>query len=261
MVAPGANPNSIGLRFEGAKRLTLNQQGDVIIRLPDGGEVIHHAPSIYQERDGKREKVDGRCVLQSANTIGFELAGYDRNRAVYIDPGLVYSTYLGAPKSIKAEGIAVDSSGFAYVAGIASSHNFPTTAGSFDTTFPDPIGSGSAFVTKFNTNGTGLVYSTYLGGGLENLSENRHRSRGLRIRRRGDHLDCFPNHRRGLPNRQPSISGGQQISGFVSKLATDGSALIYSTYFGGPEAADPADWVMRSRQSPSTLPASLTSPV
>jgi hypothetical protein len=239
VVAPGASPNSIGLRFEGAQLLTLNKQGDVVIRLPGGGEVIHHVPSIYQERDGKREKVDGRYAMRSSNEIGFELAGYDRRRAVYIDPGLVYSTYLGGAKSDQGEGIAVDSSGFAYVTGIASSTDFPTTNGSFDTMFPTS-GSGAAFVTKLETDGTGLVYSTYLGGGAERSARIAIDSLGFAYVGGKTISTNFPVTMGAFITTNPAIAGGQQISGFVSKLATDGSALVYSTYFGGPGSGGPS---------------------
>jgi hypothetical protein len=233
VVAPGADPDSIGLRFEGAERLTLNKQGDVVIRLPGGGEVIHHAPSIYQERGGQREKVDGRCVMRSANTIGFALADYDRNRAVYIDPGLVYSTYLGGDAFDQGEGIAVDSSGSAYVAGIAGSLNFPTTAGVFEPTNPDSGGGGPAFVTKFNTDGSGLVYSTFLGGGLESHAEIAIDPEGFAYVGGLTIATDFPTTTGAFITTNPAIAHGQQITGFVSKIATDGSALVYSTYLGG----------------------------
>ena len=87
VVAPGADPSLIGLRFEGAKAMSLNRDGDLILRLADGGEVVHHAPVIYQERDGAREAVDGKAVLKGRDTIGFELAAYDHTRPVFIDPG------------------------------------------------------------------------------------------------------------------------------------------------------------------------------
>src|SRR5205823_1374942 len=66
---------------------------------------------------------------------------------------VVYSTYLGGSDDDRGQGIAVDGSGNAYVTGRTCSANFPTTPGAFQTT------GGSAFVTKFNATGSGLVYS------------------------------------------------------------------------------------------------------
>src|SRR5207302_298454 len=80
-----------------------------------------------------------------------------------LDPtgsALVYSTYLGGNTYDWGFGIAVDSGGNAYVAGMTFSANFPTTAGAFQ-----PAASGGAFVTKLNPSGSALVYSTYLGVG------------------------------------------------------------------------------------------------
>ena len=75
--------------------------------------------------------------------------------------GLVYSTYLGGSDDDEGYGIAVDTSGNAYVTGYTHSSDFPTTAGAFQTTYG---GDRDAFVTKLNPTGSGLVYSTYLGG-------------------------------------------------------------------------------------------------
>src|SRR5207247_6734035 len=77
------------------------------------------------------------------------------------DRSLVYSTYLGGSALDQGFGIAVDASGSAYVTGLTEAADFPTTAGAFDTSFN---GSGDAFVTKLDPDGSALVYSTYLGG-------------------------------------------------------------------------------------------------
>src|SRR5262249_53571950 len=75
---------------------------------------------------------------------------------------VVYSSYLGGAGADAANSIAVDTSGNAYVTGYTASSNLPTTSGAFQTS----IGANGtdAFVTKFNPAGSGLVYSTYLGG-------------------------------------------------------------------------------------------------
>src|SRR5205823_3584290 len=73
---------------------------------------------------------------------------------------LVYSTYLGGYSTEWGNGIAVDGAGNAYITGLTDSTDFPTV-NAFQ---PNNAGGGDAFVTKFNPNGSALVYSTYLGG-------------------------------------------------------------------------------------------------
>ena len=83
---------------------------------------------------------------------------------------ILYSTYLGGNDSDYAYGLAVDSSGNAYVAGLTKSTNFPVTAGAFQPSFGgtpsvcDDYVCGDAFITKLNSTGSALVYSSYLGG-------------------------------------------------------------------------------------------------
>jgi hypothetical protein len=77
---------------------------------------------------------------------------------------LVYSTYLGSSDYDRAHGIAVDSDGNAYVAGFTRSDNFPL-ANALQSAFGG--GESDAFVTKLNAAGSALMYSTYLGGILD----------------------------------------------------------------------------------------------
>jgi hypothetical protein len=76
--------------------------------------------------------------------------------------GLAYSTYLGGDGFELPHGIAVDSSGAAYVTGGTGAPDFPTTPDAFDTSYNG--GSEDVFVTKLNAAGSGLAYSTFLGG-------------------------------------------------------------------------------------------------
>ena len=77
---------------------------------------------------------------------------------------LLYSTFLGGLNTDTSTAIAVDAAGHAYVTGVTSSNNFPTFAPPPGAFRPTPVGQEDAFVTKLNATGTGLLYSTYLGG-------------------------------------------------------------------------------------------------
>jgi hypothetical protein len=234
VVAPNADPKAIGLRFEGADRLALNENGDLIVRLKGGGQVIHHAPIVYQQLGGSRHIVSGRCVLRSANAIGFEVAAYDRSRPLYIDPTLVYSTYLGGSGNGSfgdfAKGIAVDANGFAYIAGEADSANFPTTASAFQTTNKAfSMSEVNAFITKLKTDGSGLVYSTYLGGSSGDLAG------GIAVDANGDAYVVGQATSKDFPVTTGAFQTTQNgiQNAFISKLKPDGSGLVYSTFLGG----------------------------
>jgi hypothetical protein len=146
----------------------------------EGGEVRFHKPVVYQpvaalyERRGgtavgdrryneegdTKDVLDGRYVLAANNEVRFEVSAYDKTRPLTIDPVLSYSTYLGGTGDEFAFGIAVDSSGNAYVTGNTNSTDFPT-ASPIQAAFG---GTAEIFVTKLNAAGSALVYSTYLGG-------------------------------------------------------------------------------------------------
>src|SRR5206468_3298525 len=115
---------------------------------------------------GVRHKIAGGYKLHGNNQVGVEMAAYDPTSPLVIDPALVYSTYLGGSGEDVGRGIAVDSSGNAYVTGGTISADFPTTTGALQTGFR---GNRDAFVAKLNAAGNGLVYSTYLAGGDSDL--------------------------------------------------------------------------------------------
>ena len=161
MVAPGTDPSVIKLAIDGAESMTIDGQGDLVLHT-SGGDVVEDAPVVYQESGGVRQPVSGQFVLEGDGQVGFVLGAYDHTRPLVIDPVLSYSTYLGGTGDDSGSGIAVDTSGNAYVTGSTSSTNFPTTPGAYQTSFGG--GNEDAFVTKLNPTGTALVYSTYLGG-------------------------------------------------------------------------------------------------
>src|SRR6185295_10618861 len=137
---------------------------------------------------------------------------------------LVYSTYLGGDDYEIASSIAVDTADNAYVTGDTFSGNFPLSNALQSTL----AGTQDAFVTKLNSSGTALVYSTYLGG---NNTEN---ARGIETDGAGNAYITGNSASPDFPISsalQPALAGGDDA--FVTKLNANGTALVYSTYLGG----------------------------
>jgi hypothetical protein len=136
---------------------------------------------------------------------------------------LVYSTYLGGSWGDQVEAIAVDTMGQAYVTGMTEAHNFPLM-----NPYQGYDGTASGFITKFNTSGTALVFSTYFGGsGIDSIEtiavDQAHTVFVAGYTTSSD----FP-----LANPYQSVLQGS-ADGFLTRFAASGNSLIYSTYLGG----------------------------
>lgn len=149
---------------------------------------------------------------------------------------LIYSTFLGGTNTTGSGSIAVDAAGNAYITGATQSSDFPTTASAFQTSYAGGDCSSlneqscpDAFVTKLNSTGSGLVYSTYLAGPGGAVGE------GVAIDSSGDAYIVGTTTSTSFPTTpgafQTTAGGGYDV--FVSKLTADGAALVYSTYLGG----------------------------
>ncbi|PYV32981.1 MAG: hypothetical protein DMG22_11565, partial [Acidobacteria bacterium] len=158
---------------------------------------------------------------------------------------LVYATFLGGASGFsQANGIAIDSSGNAYVGGVTYSSTFPTTPGAAQTTcnscssnLPD------GFITKLNATGTGLVYSTYLGGSeIDEVEAITVAPSGIAFVTGPTVSNDFP----VTPNApQPKCASctlnAQQGEGhdpdiFLSEIRPSGNAVAFSTFWGGIDA-------------------------
>jgi len=138
---------------------------------------------------------------------------------------LLYSTYLGGSGSDFGNGIAVDSTGNAYVTGGTSSSNFPTIAAFQATCASCGSGQENAFVTKLNATGSALLYSTYLGGTGGDFGS------GIAVDTVGNAYVTGGASSSNFPTKNPlqlNLGGGQDA--FVTKLDPIGSALVYSTF-------------------------------
>lgn len=148
---------------------------------------------------------------------------------------LVYSTYLGGVTSVTTPceacgtAIVVDSSGSAYVCGLTAEANFPITPGAYQTTFLGPTNGHDAFLTKLNPAGSGLVFSTYLGGNGDSGSTGLGIDQSGNLWLKGNTKSAvFPVTRGAF---QTTLGGA--FDAFVSEIDPTGSILLYSSYLGG----------------------------
>jgi hypothetical protein len=240
VIVPKADPRAIRLRFTGPNHLHLAANGDLIVGTA-GGSLTFRKPSVYQPVDGRRVPSTGEFALLAKNTVGFRLRGYDHNRALVVDPALVYSTFLGGSGDPNAaligggaSAIAADGAGNAYVTGSTLSTDFPITAGAFQTTNQAGANGGTnAFIAKLNPTGTELIYSTYLGG------NNYDQGNAIAVDAAGDAYVAgetassnFPVTTGALQTTSEGTAKGY-LTGFVAELNPSGTNLIYSTYLGG----------------------------
>jgi hypothetical protein len=231
VVAPGADPRAIRLRFSGASSVKLNPAGDVVLGAA-AGDVTVRAPVIYQEVDGSRQPVTGRFVRRGAREVGFEIGRYDASRTLTIDPTLVYSTYLGGASNERAWG-AVDTAGNVFLVGLTWSANFPWTDRL------NEIHSGSysqTFIAKLNADGRSLAYSTFIDTGMSQLSF-------VAVDRLGQAYVAGDVYLRDAPVLNAVQPTCQAVGGYLNwcqslyvlKLSAAGDSLVYATYLGGTE--------------------------
>ncbi|MDB6035888.1 MAG: uncharacterized protein JWM16_6226 [Verrucomicrobiales bacterium] len=235
ILQPGADPQAIRLKWHGCKQLALDLKGNLRFTMVEGG-LIWKKPIAYQAIGGLRKEVACDFVLTGSDLAGFSLGPYDSSLPLTIDPVLIYSTYLGgsnldavgeAGGTYPAAGaIALDSNGSVYVTGRTLSTNFFRT-NAFRST---PAGNNDLFVTKLNSNGTAVVFSTYLGGSGEDFGYGIavDSSRNIYLTGSTD----SPNFPR-TNAFQASLSGTLGYSdSFLVKLNPGGTDLLYATYFG-----------------------------
>ncbi|UED67393.1 SBBP repeat-containing protein [Brevibacillus sp. HD3.3A] len=240
VVQPGAKMADIRFAYRGAKSLSLDEQGNLLIHT-EIGELREARPFSYQQIGGRKANVSSSFLLEQqldgAPVIRFRIgADYDPHYPLVIDPELEYSTYLGGGNFEIGFAIAVDVAGNAYVTGSTNTPEtaavpFPITPGAFQTTFG---GTSDAFVAKLNPAGNTFLYSTYLGGGgIDQGSAIAVDSLG------NAYITGNTNSSQTNPVPFPITPGafqttfGGALDAFVTKLNPAGNALVYSTYLGG----------------------------
>jgi len=222
----GADPSAVRLQVDGADALTLEH--DVLRLDTSAGEftlpLLQFAGAAGAGRAHPR--------VTNAQVVSPFASAAPRSQSATPNPHsnasrLLYGSFLGSSGFEGGRAIAVDGAGSAYVAGMTTSADFPTTAGAFDTRMD---GFDDAFVVKVNPDGTGLTYAAFLGG-----SGTSDQAYGIAVDEAGNAYVTGETHSADFPTTPGAFDrsrGGYQDA-FVVKVGASGTRLSYATYLGG----------------------------
>jgi gliding motility-associated-like protein len=231
IVKPGADPDAIRLAFEGADKLELSA-GNLLIHT-SVGVVTEMAPYAFQYIDGELKEVPCKYKLRG-NELSFHFPrGYDRDVMLTIDPTTVFATLTGSVADNWGFTATYDNEGNLYAGGIVSSNGYPTTIGAFQLTFSGGTAGtqmpSDISISKFNPQGTALIYSTYIGGTENDMPHS------LVV----DHDNNLIVAGKSLSSNYPVTANAfdQQHNNnydiIVTKFNPSGTGIIGSTFVGG----------------------------
>jgi gliding motility-associated-like protein len=241
MVAPNADANQIALQYAYTDGMQLTKDGAIQIKTSTGN-VIEDVPFAFQLNGTDTIAIKCKYVLTKKNKtyeLRFDIGDYDHARQLIIDPLLVFATYSGSQGDNFGFTATHDSRAFVYNAGIVDGDQgpFPVTAGAFQTTYGGGSGGGRApanlscdiGINKFDSAGTVLLYSTYLGGTDEEYPHS------LVVDNQDNLLVMGTTYSSDFPIIKSCYdsSFNGQTDLFVVKLSKDGSTMLAGTFIGG----------------------------
>ncbi len=229
IVKPGGSPDQISFEFKGLEFLNLDEEGNLLLGAKHLDGLMQTKPYAYQIVNGKEVEVTSEYVLDDGIVSFRLLTDYHRNIPLIIDPitlTLEYSTYVSGPNSYGySYGLAVTSSNEAVICGRENRGDFPTTTGAYDTLHN---GDNDAFVSMISSDGSSLIWSTYLGSRRDDFAYNvvLDGNENVLIAGETEH-----------PTFPTTVGAfdvtNSEVDAFVAKLSADGSSLMWSTFLGG----------------------------
>ena len=220
----GRRPDAVAAQLDhGGNRTPMQDaDGSVYVSLP--GAATDQATAMTKDSSGNLYVTGYTSSASFPTTEG----AWDRAHAggtdAFVaklgpDGSLIYATYIGGSGNDRATGVALDAAGNAYITGFTNSTDFPTVGGAFQSS---NLGGYDVFVTKLNSAGSGLVFSTYLGkSGVD-------RGQGIAVDSGGFvYVAGYTN----SSNFAGYYSGGEEA--FVTKFNPVGSAIAYKRFVGG----------------------------
>ncbi|MBI1836544.1 MAG: gliding motility-associated C-terminal domain-containing protein [Flavobacteriia bacterium] len=256
VAAPHADITQIQYKIEGSDKIYLDGNGNLHIT-NRFGEIIENKPIAWNEIDGKKQFVKVKFKLKN-NVISFEFPnGYDQKNKLIIDPTLTFSTFTGSTMDNWGMTATPDMNGNLYAGGIVfvGPGSYPATTGAFDVTFNGGTSfsytlNGSTYntpgfdvaISKFNSAGTALLYSTYLGGAGNEaphslVSDNNGDLYVLGVTSSANFpvlTNAFDNSFNGGPNiteNELGYNDGADL--FIAHLNANGTTMVGATFIGG----------------------------
>jgi gliding motility-associated-like protein len=244
-VAPGTDASAIQLNYEGVKNISL--KNNVLSISTIINEMTEHEPYAYQVINGTKKEVPCNFKLKK-NTLSYEFPeGYDKSLELVIDPVLVFACSSGSTADNFGMTATYDEEGNLYSGGTAFDIGFPVTAGAYDPNYSSLVqyGQTDVVITKYDSSGTFLRYSTYLGGADDADVVNS------LIVDAQDNLYMYgvtasPDFPTSASAYDQTFNGGQRVRYYyngaffehgtdiyISKLNSTGTALLSSTFIGG----------------------------
>ncbi len=230
VLAPGLDPSGIEMMYHGVDHLSLDETtGDLKVHT-ELGTVVDSRP-IFEQRNGI-ESIPGTFVLKGEGKIGFDCPRtLDPGQPTVIDPGLVFSTYIGGSGDDHVAGSKVDSQGRTYIIGATKSPDFPVTPNAAEDEWNLNQGTGyDGYVALVSSDGSTLIGCTYVGGEDDDVFAD------LVLFPSGElaivgwtSSEQFPTINNSLDN---TYNEGQRDA-CMCRLSSDLSDLYYGSFFGG----------------------------
>lgn len=255
MVKPGGDPTQIKWEIEGADQV-YEKRGRLYITT-SLGEQWEEKPYAYQLVDGQEQEIACKFVVENQQ-VKFEFPkGYDASLPLIIDPTLVFSTYSGSVSNNFGYTATSDALGFLYSGSTSFGVNYPITTGAFQVNWAggDGFNGGTnqqgtdVAITKYDTSGTFMIYSTYLGGQGDEMPHSMivNENNELYVMGTTGSVD-FPTSSNAYddmlavnPSNAVSLLGGLGVNFvnscdvFVTKFNANGTGIIGSTFLGGTD--------------------------
>ena len=242
LIAPNANTDQIKILYNGIDKIFLDNKNLKITTSVN--EIIEYKPYAYQLINNI--KVDVTCYYAlKGNELTFKFPnGFNSDLALIIDPTLEFSTYSGSTTDNFGYTATYDNYGFLYSGSTAFGTGYPTTMGSYQINYANNSGGTDIAITKYDTTGTVRIYSTYLGGSLDELPHSMIVNSSNELFIYGTTassdfpttLSAFQQNFNGGNGFSPSGIGVSFPNGsdlFVSRLSANGGNLLASTFLGG----------------------------